>query len=117
MRTTLRSETRSIAIAASPARVHAFMADADNLPTWAPGFAAQAVPGSFAILADAECGTVDIVAATDHSRGAFARVLPNAGGSEVLFTLLFPPEAPESAVDEQMATVDEELAAVRDACQ
>jgi len=34
-----RTETRSTAIAASPEAVHAYVADAGNLPEWAPAFA------------------------------------------------------------------------------
>jgi hypothetical protein len=70
-----------------------------------------------AILADRDRGTVDIVSAADHAQGAFLRVLPNRQGSELLFTLLFAHDTPEQEIDAHMATVENELAAVRHACQ
>jgi Polyketide cyclase / dehydrase and lipid transport len=123
-----RAETRSIAIAAPPRAVHSYLADARNLPTWAPGFAPRIRPdgGSWrvtagdrefniVVLAEPSSRSVDVVSASDHSRGLFARVLPNAGGSELVFTLLFPPETPERAIEAQLTTLDSELTAVRDA--
>jgi hypothetical protein len=124
------AETRSVSIATTPAAVHGYLADARNLPEWAPSFAAAVRPcgGDWVvtqgdaeidvtILADRDRGTVDIVAAADHARGVFLRVLPNGQGSELLFTLLLAPDTPEHQIDAQMATVDNELAAVRHACQ
>ncbi len=49
------------------------------------------------------------------ARGLFARVLPNAGGSELVFTLMFSPDTPEGAISAQLTTLDSELSAVRDA--
>ena len=122
-----RAETRSIAIAAPPEVVHAYVADPPNLPAWAPAFADAVRPAEdgtwtvasggaeFAIRlpASAAHGTADIVAAADPRRGAFLRVLPNGDGSELLFTLVFAPGTPAAAIGRQMATVEEELAAVR----
>jgi hypothetical protein len=68
-------------------------------------------------VTDRGSGTVDIVAARDRTRGAYARVLPNGTGSPFLFTLLFARDTPEDAVAAQMASVETELAAVRGACQ
>ena len=131
MHTINRAETRPISIAASPQAVQAYLADARNLPAWAPGFAPRIRPDGAAswvvtaedrefnidVLAESRSGAVDVVSASDHSRGLFTRVLPNAGGSELLFTLLFAPDAPEPAIQAQLVTLDSELAAVRDACQ
>ena len=130
MRTIFRAETRSIAIASPPAGVHDYLADARNLTAWAPAFAPQirreggswvvtAADREFNIdlLSEPASKTVDIVSANDHSRGLFTRVLPNANGSELLFTLLFPSDTPEQAVNAQLLTLDSELVAVRDACQ
>jgi hypothetical protein len=64
-----------------------------------------------------ERGTVDILAADDPRRGAFSRVIANGAGSEYLFTLQFPDGTGEDAVARQMAVVEAELRAVRDACQ
>ncbi len=125
-----QAHTRSIAIDAGPETVVAFVSDPDNLPRWAPAFAPAITRrdgqllvrrhdgGEFAIVVevDRRGGTVDFVAAEDHSRGAFTRVLPNGDGSEYALTLFFDPATQPGAVARQLAVVDDELAAVRDAC-
>jgi hypothetical protein len=130
MRTINRAETRSIGIASPPAVVHAYLADARNLPAWAPTFAprirrdggnwavtAEDREFTIDVLAEPTSRSVDIVSARDHSRGLFTRVLPNAEGSELVFTLLFPPDTPKQAIAAQLLTLDSELAAVREACE
>jgi hypothetical protein len=125
-----RAETRSISIAAPPAAVLTVVADPQRLPEWAPAFARGVQPDGDAWLIDTgegqaritvrvsrEHGTVDLLRAADPTRGAFSRVVPNHGGSEYLFTLLFPDGTPEDAVSRQMATVEDELAAVRALCE
>lgn len=123
---TIRSETRTASIAAPPDAVFAVLADGARLPEWAPAFASAAEhdagerwwigagDGRFAILlrADANARTVDLVSPDDPTRGAFLRVLPNARGAELLFTLFFGAGVEAAAVDAQMATVEGELAAV-----
>ena len=99
----MRIETRSISIAASPDVVFRYVADARNLPAWAPAFAGAVRPdgdtwivtrdgAEFPIVvhASAEHGTVDVLSATDRRRGAFTRVLPDDDGAAYLLTLLFP---------------------------
>jgi hypothetical protein len=130
MRTFKRAEVPSIAIASPPAVVHSYLADARNLPAWAPTFAprihrdgdswivtAEDREFSIDVLAEPRSKAVDIVSASDHNQGLFTRVLPNAEGSELVFTLLFPADTPEPAINAQLLTLDSELAAVRDACQ
>jgi uncharacterized membrane protein len=125
-----RSETRSIAIDAPPEEVHRFIADATNLPRWAPAFAAAirpnrnhwvvSTPGGEAeivVASNPESGTLDILSAADRTRGAFARVISNGPGSEVLFTLFFEPGTPEQAVVAQMTVVDDELANIKQMTQ
>ena len=120
-----RSETRSIAIDAPPDRVHRFMADAANIPRWAPAFATAIRPSGnrwvattaggdaeIVVASQPESGTVDILSADDVTRGAFARVIPNGPVSEVLFTLFFEPDTPEEAIAAQMAVVEDELATI-----
>jgi hypothetical protein len=121
-----RSETRSIAIDAPPDTVHRFIADPINIPRWAPAFATAIRPSDEHWIATTERGeaeiivasnresrTLDILSAADRTRGAFARVISNGAGSEVLFTLFFEPGTPEPAVTAQMTVVDEELASIK----
>ncbi len=126
----MRIETRSIAIAASPAAVFSYVADARNLPDWAPAFADAVRPEGerwivtgggdefpMVVHASAEHGTVDLLAADDRTRGAFTRVLPHGEGAAYQFTLFFPEDTEEAAVERQMATVEQELEAVRAGCE
>jgi hypothetical protein len=130
MRTINRTGHRSLGIAAAPAEVHAYLAEAGNLPAWAPGFASRVSRSGASwlvsrdgaeftidVLVEPRSGTVDFVAAGDHARGLFTRVLPNGEGSEVVFTLMFAPDTPEGAITAQMLTLETELAAVRNACE
>ncbi|HWI74357.1 MAG TPA: SRPBCC family protein [Baekduia sp.] len=124
---TVRAETRTISIAAPPAAVFTLVADGARLPDWAPAFASAAEPDGddrwligtgdaqfpIRVRADAEHGTVDLLRPADATVGAFMRVIPNGGGSELLFTLLFGDEVEPAAVDAQMTTVEGELATVR----
>jgi hypothetical protein len=122
-----RAETRSISIEATPAAVFAFVADPYNLPRWAPGFASEIRPDgerwtvtsgstelTIAIESSEKHGTVDMLGGPDRNVGAFSRVLPNAGGSEYLFTLFFPGGTPEDAITAQMEVVEEELRTIRE---
>jgi hypothetical protein len=126
---TARAETRSLAIPAPPAAVLAVIADPARLPEWAPAFARAATPegdhwridtGAGELLIDvqvvAAAGTVDLVRAggRDTTTGARMRALPSGDGTELLFTILFPRGVDEPAVAAQMATVEDELATIRD---
>jgi hypothetical protein len=122
----MRTETRSIAIAAAPDAVLDYVGDARTLPAWAPAFTRSVHPegehwrvdaGLIDLRVSRERGTVDIVAAADPTRGVFTRVLPNGDGSEYLFTQFFPDGTPEEAVQQQLAVVAGELRTIRDACE
>lgn len=126
-----QSQTRSIAIAASPDVVLDVVANPDNLPRWAPRFAPAVRPDkdiwvirrdgqefNIRVRVDRDHGTVDLLAADQPTRGAFTRVVPNGSqGSEYLFTLFFPAGTQQTAVCDQMAIVDDELNAVRELCE
>jgi hypothetical protein len=121
-----RTETRTIAIAAPPETVLGVVGDARRLPEWAPAFARTVRRDGEGWIVDngdtefpirlrvaAEYGTVDVLAATEPPRGAFARVIPSGEGSEFLFSLSFPEGTEEAAVAAQMQTVEAELRTVR----
>jgi len=86
---TLRSKTRTISIDATPDAVLNVVADPYRLPSWAPNFARAVRPagddwliqsvGAEALITvrvSRDQGTLDLLAARDHRRGAFSRVLP-----------------------------------------
>jgi len=123
---TLRSKTRTISIDATPDAVLNVVADPYRLPSWAPNFARAVRPagddwliqsvGAEALITvrvSRDQGTLDLLAARDHRRGAFSRVLPNGDGSEYIFTLFFSRGTEETAIAAQMAIVDVELQTVR----
>lgn len=109
----------------------AVVADAQNLPRWAPAFARTVRPDGtdwiivtgedrearITVRASAEHGTVDLLATDNPVRGAFSRVLPNGRGSEYVFTLFFPTDTDDTAITQQMDIVNDELAAVRALCE
>ena len=124
---TNRSETRSISIQASPAKVLDLVGDAGALPRWAPNFATSVrlenghwlVNDELLIdlRVDRELGTVDILRPKLPPTGAYSRVVPNGEGSEYLFTLFFPDGTAEEAITKQMTVVEEELRTIRALCE
>src|SRR4029079_11641895 len=116
---TNRSETRSISIQASPAKVLDLVGDAHALPRWAPNFATSVRPENGHWLVDAELLIdlrVDREPRTAHNprpelpaTRAHRHVVPNGEGSELLFTLFFPDGTAEEAITKQMTVVEEEL--------
>lgn len=123
-----RAETRTISLAVPPERVVAYLSDPRHLPDWAPGFATAvdhdhddiwlaqtgAGPRRITVRVAAEHGVVDVVSADTPTIGLFTRVVPNLRGAELIFSLFFPAETESSAVDAQMAVIDEELRTVRE---
>jgi hypothetical protein len=121
-----RAETRTRAIAAPPAAVLEVVADPRRLPEWAPGFARAVAPegaywrvdtGAGELLIDMvvspEAGTVDLVRpGAPTEAGARLRALASGGGTELLFTIIFPDGAGEDAVAAQMEVVEGELETV-----
>ena len=122
-----RTQTSATATAAGPAAVLALLADASQLPAWAPGFADTVTSegGSrwravkdgreFAVrtAVNPEAGTVDYLReiAPGREAGAYLRVIPRpGGGSVVIMTLPVPPGADAAAVG---AILGDELAALR----
>jgi hypothetical protein len=121
-------ETETIAIAAPSSTVLAIIADPLRLPDWAPAFATAVTPADdglwhidqgagttflIDVAVHSTAGTVDLLRPNDPSRGARLRALTSGTGTELLFTILFPPEAPQTAIDAQMATVRDELRTIR----
>jgi hypothetical protein len=125
-----RSETRTISVAAPPAAVLDIVGDPQTFPRWAPAFASDvrragddwlvrtgANEARVTVRVSREQGTVDILRAERPAQGAFTRVIPNGGGSEFMFTLCFPKGTDETTIARQMATVEDELKALRSLCE
>lgn len=119
-------DSRQIAIAAPREAVIAILADARRLPEWAPGFARSVAPDGehwrvdtgagellMEVVVDHDLGTVDLIRPGDPSLGAKMRVLHNGAGSAFVFSIVFPPGAPDEAIAAQMATIEGELETVR----
>jgi hypothetical protein len=128
----MRSDTQSITIDAARADVVAFLADARNLPRWAPNFAGAVRPdgdgwiveqgGSevrLRLQVDAGLGTVDLhVTPPDgRTRTVFGRVLPNAAGAEFLLTMFHSDSRTEDDIARQKAEVAGELGLVKTICE
>jgi hypothetical protein len=123
-----RAETETLAIAAPPAAVLAIVADPLRLPEWAPAFATAVTAEDGLWRVDQGEGTTFLIDVAVHeaagtvdllrpgggpSFGARLRALTSGTGTELLFTILFPPGTPEDAVTAQMTTVTQELHTIR----
>jgi hypothetical protein len=122
----MRSETRSIDIAASPADVHAYVSDLARLPDWAIGFA-QAIRRDdnggwivttasgdelpIRVRADRALGVVDFVISPQPGveRIAPSRVLAHADRSVYVFTVLQGPDMPDDMLAAQTQALEHEL--------
>ena len=121
----MRADTQTISLAAGVEEVFAFLADPENLPHWAVGFArgirrdvdgwvVQTSQGEVAlrVVADAETGTIDfhLRPALDVEAVAYTRVVPNDSGAEYVFTQFQTPGMPDEVFAAQRAALAEELA-------
>ena len=108
---TLSTQALSISIACSPRQVYAFVSSPENLPSWAKGLCRSVHksgddwivetpdgPMTIAFAADNEFGVLDHYVRTPQGVEVLnpMRVVANASGSELLFTLF------------QLATMSEE---------
>lgn len=124
----MRSDTQTITIDATPSDVVAFLAEGENLPRWAIGFAkavrrvddrwmvttGQGEVATTIVVNDA-AGTVDyrMSPAPGAEATAFARVVPNAPGAEVVFTQLQQPGVPDEMFEQMVAAVRHELVTLK----
>jgi len=120
----MRTHTASIAIAAAPDAVLDVVADLDQLPRWAVGFAravdqgpegAVVTTGSgervpVAIRADRATGTVDFDVA---GVPAYTRAVAAGERTVYTFTMVQPPEMPDAAFDAQVTALDHELVVLK----
>ena len=120
----MRTHTSTIHIAAPAADVHALVADLDQLPRWAIGFA-KAVERDgdghvvtltsgdrlpIAMIADHEAGTADF-----HVNGApaYTRTVPVEGGCLHAFTMVAEPGEPDDVFDAKIEALGHELTVLK----
>jgi hypothetical protein len=121
----MNADTQAITVAASRDDVVAFLADPENLPRWAVGFArgirregetwiVQTAQGEMPIriIADAALGTIDfhMMVEPEIEAVAYSRVLPNDAGAEYIFTQFQVPGMPDEVFAGQRQALAEELA-------
>ena len=125
---TNRSETRSISIQASPAKVLDLVGDANALPRWAPNFAAsvRAENGHWVVddellidlRVDRELGTVDILRARAPADRRLQPRRPQRRRQRVPVHAVLPRRHRRgAAVTQQMTVVEEELRTIRALCE
>lgn len=98
----MKSQTISVTIAALVARVYAFAANPANLPLWAPSFCKSVELAGGEWVVQSPAGRVVFAFAPPNDLGVLdhtvtlpsgqkltnpMRVIPNADGSEIIFTL------------------------------
>lgn len=105
----LQARHVSVSIDRAPAQVYAFAADVANLPRWASGLANFS--GSVRFVEANSFGVLDhdVELASGQTVHNAMRVVPNAGGSEVTFTLLRRAEMSEQDFAADAATVQADL--------
>lgn len=119
----------SISIARSPADVYEVAADPQNLPRWAQGLAGASVRRhGDAWVTSSPMGEItfrfaprntfgvldhDVTLPTGETVHNPMRVVPNGGGSEVIFTLFRRPGMTDDEIERDVAAVDRDLRALK----
>lgn len=124
----MRSDTQSVTINAAPEAVLRFVADPENLPRWAIGFAkavrrdhdgwvVKTGQGEVAVAIDVgeSSGTVDfrMEPAPGVKATAYGRVVANGAGAEFLFTQLQHPGTSDDVFDQLVVAVGHELVTLK----
>jgi hypothetical protein len=122
---TMHADTQTITLPVSPTEAFAFLAEPENLPRWAVGFArgirhegetwfVQTAQGEMPIrvFVDAARGTIDfhMTLAPGIEAAAYSRVLPNDAGAEYVFTQFQLRGMTDEVFAAQRAALAEELA-------
>jgi hypothetical protein len=124
----MRTDTKTIAIHASPEKVVQFLADPQNLPRWAVGFAKAVRKDGprwvvttgggemgVRIAADEKTGVVDFYMSPAPGIEGLAgsRVLPNGQGAEYIFTQFQAPDMPDEMFAKNVQAVAHELTVLK----
>ncbi|MFN7130834.1 MAG: SRPBCC family protein [Myxococcales bacterium] len=119
----------SVSIARPPAEVYAFVRDPRNLPSWAAGVGSSGTLESGAwVVADSPMGRIALRFVPENAYGVLdhvvtlpdgtsvlnpMRVLPNADGSELLFSLFRLPGVSDAAFEADARAVRQDLARLK----
>ena len=121
----MHAGTQTISLPVSSEEAFAFLAELENLPRWAVGFArgirregdawiVQTAQGEMPIrvIADGVQGTIDfqMSVAPGLEAVAYSRVVPNDSGAEYVFTQFQLPGTADEVFAAQRAALAEELA-------
>lgn len=119
-----KSTTLSISIQCEPKKVYAFMADPTHLPLWGKTFCRSVKktdgewvietpqgPTKIRVAEKNDLGVVDYYLEPPSGGVAFVpmRVVPNSGGSEVIFTVFQLPHATEESYQNDIRLVKQDL--------
>ena len=122
----------SVSIDRSPAEVYEFAADPENIPRWAKGLAGSVTRTGEVWVATSPMGRIVIAFAERNALGVLdhdvtlesgetihnpMRVLPNAGGSEVVFSLFRRPGVGDAELETDASTVTRDLRALKAALE
>lgn len=126
---TARFDTRSVTIEAPPSVVFGFVADPQNLPSWAVGFCRSirrdehdgwvvtTASGEIAMRYETNepAGTIDFRFSPEDGIEvtAFSRVVPNGHGSEYVFTQYQFDGMPNDVFEGQIRALEAELQVLR----
>jgi hypothetical protein len=124
----MRADTQAVTLDAPAATVFEFLAEAENLPKWAVGFAhairrdgdawrlrtAQGEVG-VRLVTDPALGTIDfhMSPAPDVEVVAYSRVIPGPDSAVYVFTQLRASGMPDAVFDGQVRALREELAVLQ----
>jgi hypothetical protein len=124
----MRADTKTISIDADPIKVGRFLADPQNLPRWAVGFAkavrredcrwhVKTAAGEMGIRisADEKSGVVDFWMSPAPGVEALAasRVIPRGPGSEYTFTQFQGPGMTDEAFRQSVKALEHELTVLK----
>ena len=125
----MRADTQTVIIGASAEDVRAFVADPQNLPRWAIGFAkgigrdedggwivhTASGPIPVDVRTDAALGTVDFVMrpAPGAEAIAYSRAVDSGQGCAYSFTQVQAPGMPDDVFDAQVEALRHELVALK----
>jgi uncharacterized protein YndB with AHSA1/START domain len=125
----MRSDTQTITIEAPAGEVFRFVAEPENLPPWAVGFAREIRPDGdgwrvrtgggaevrVRFRIDAEQGVVDfwMVPAPGVEAVAYSRVVPNGDGADLVFTQQQIAGTADEVFEAQVAALGHELTVLK----